>query len=151
MDVTKISVSMGTTKIVVPVPAPKETPPKRLSERDSHENDAWSYGVVYVNEVGRDSSLNWKTPRFPAGSIIVREKLATPDATVPERLVVMIKREPGFNPKANDWEFLAMDGAMSKIDRREKTGKCSDCHTQSKNTDYVFRSYLSDAIRSEQK
>lgn len=70
---------------------------------------------------------------------------------VPQLLVVMVKRERGFNRKANDWEFLMIDGNVSKITRREKTGGCRDCHKQQKNNDFVFRSYLTAEARSAQK
>ncbi len=79
------------------------------------------------------------TTKFPTGSIIVREKLLTPTAPSPEILVVMVKREKGFNPKANDWEFLTVSGDMKKIEKREKEGKCQACHASEASNDFVFR------------
>ena len=79
------------------------------------------------------------TMRFPTGSIIVREKLLTPTAASPDVLVVMVKREKGFNPKANDWEFLTVSGDLKKIDKREKEGKCQQCHASEAKNDFVFR------------
>lgn len=75
---------------------------------------------------------------FPAGSILVREKLLTPAAASPDVLVVMIKREKGFNPKANDWEFLTVSGDMKTITKREKEGKCRQCHASEAKNDFVF-------------
>jgi hypothetical protein len=77
--------------------------------------------------------------KFPAGSILVREKLLTPTAASPDVLVVMVKREKGFNPKANDWEFLTVSGDVKKIDKREKEGKCQQCHASEAKNDFVFR------------
>jgi Cytochrome P460 len=54
-------------------------------------------------------------------------------------LVVMVKRERGFNPKANDWEFLTVSGDLKKIEKREKEGKCRDCHASETSNDFVFR------------
>ena len=76
---------------------------------------------------------------FPTGSILVREKLLTPNAPSPDVLVVMVKRETGFNPKANDWEFLTVSGDMKKIEKREKEGKCRACHASEASNDFVFR------------
>lgn len=76
---------------------------------------------------------------FPAGSILVREKLLTPTAPSPEVLVVMVKRGKGFNPKANDWEFLTVSGDLKKIEKREKEGKCRACHALEASNDFVFR------------
>lgn len=114
-----------------------EPPPKRKNNND-HEGDTTTYGVVYVNEVGRQA-MAAERGKFPVGSIIVREKLPQLGAQ-PELLAVMIKRPRGFNRKANDWEFLIIDGDASKIRRREKAGKCQECHASQPEKDFVFRS-----------
>lgn len=124
-------------------------PEKKSS--DSHESGAPSYGVIYVNEVARHTLLDEKNPHFPVGSIIVREKLAKVDDITPQLLVALVKHGRGFNPKANDWEFLVLDGKASIIQRREKTGSCQTCHAQRKETDFVFRSYLPEDVRRKQQ
>lgn len=98
--------------------------------------------MVYVNDVARHALLGEEKPQFPVGSIIIREKLKRAKDTEPQLLIALVKRERGFNPQANDWEFLKLDGSASKIQSREKTGSCLDCHAQQKERDYVFRSYL---------
>jgi hypothetical protein len=76
--------------------------------------------------------------KFPIGSVLVREKLLTPEASNPEVLVVMIKREPGFNRKVNDWEFMTVSGDLKRIEAREKQGKCLRCHGSQARYDYTF-------------
>jgi hypothetical protein len=71
-------------------------------------------------------------------SIIVRERLAKKDDIKPQRLVVMIKRESGFNPKRGDREYLVVDGALKRIRERQKSGACANCHAQQKERDFVF-------------
>ena len=78
---------------------------------------------------------------FPTDSIIVREKLSSSSATKPDLVAVMIKRAKGFNPMANDWEFLVLTGDGKKIERREKTGACQQCHASETRNDFVFRDY----------
>jgi hypothetical protein len=156
LDVTKIdtpefSNSRGTTRITLPDPPKGDKPRGKRSEPASHEEFAASYGVVYVNELARQALLEQKKPQFPVGSIIVREKLLQPDAAKPQLLVAMVKRERGFNRKANDWEFLMIDGSVSQITQREKTGSCRDCHKRQKDTDFVYRTYLPETIRLSQK
>lgn len=73
--------------------------------------------------------------------MIVREKLET-EAGAPELLTAMIKRKQGFNPAANDWEFLLISGDATKIKKREKTGACQSCHTSVSEKDFVFDNYL---------
>src|SRR5215510_8248104 len=73
------------------------------------------YISVFVNPVGREEMMTRQSPKFPVGSIIVKEKLGSPDSKLPEMLTAMIKREPGYNPEGGDWEYLVLDGIASKI------------------------------------
>jgi hypothetical protein len=110
--------------------------PARDQTDKSHTN---TFGVSYANDLA-SRAMSGKDPgRFRAGSILVREKLLTPTAASPAVLVVMIKREKGFNPKANDWEFLTVSGDLKKIEKREKEGKCLQCHASESKNDFVFR------------
>ena len=61
----------------------------------------------------------------------------------------MIKREPGFNPKSGDWEYLVFDGSGSKVEARGKLENCQACHAAKSETDYVFRSYLPHDVQSK--
>jgi len=94
------------------------------------------YGVAYVNENGR-IGFKLKPFAFPIGTTIVREKLRKLNAT-PDRLVVMIKHERDFNPRANGWEFLTVSGDGSKIIKRENDGACLKCHMAAADKDFVF-------------
>lgn len=71
----------------------------------------------------------------------MREKLKT-EAGPPELLTAMIKRQKGFNPAANDWEFLVLSGDATTIKKREKTGACQSCHASVSDKDFVFDNYL---------
>ncbi len=137
-----IATTQGNTRIRFPVPGevspsrPKSAP--AASARETDITHTSSFGFAYANDIGRGSMLSKKAVTFPMGSIIVREKLLTPSAPSPEVLVVMIKREKNFNPRANDWEFLTVSGDMKKIEKREKEGKCRQCHASEAKHDFVF-------------
>lgn len=88
--------------------------------------------------------LERKAPSFPAGSVIVKEKLPSRDSDTPELLTVMIKKGKGFNPASGDWEYMVVDGSGSKVLAQGKLENCQSCHTAKPATDYVFRTYLSD-------
>lgn len=113
-----------------------------------HEN---KYISVFVNSVGRDEMMTKRSPKFPAGSMIVKEKLGSPDSTKPELLTAMIKRGPGFNPESGDWEYLVLDGAALKIVEQGKLTRCSGCHRPYKFSDFITRTYLPEKVRSELK
>ena len=114
------------------------SPPAPASRKDKGSHDDASFGVVYVNDIGREAMSSAQLAKFPIGSIIVREKLAKQDDTQPQLLAVMIKRATGFNPRSGDWEYLVVDGAMTKIRDRQKTGTCYECHSSQQDRDFVF-------------
>jgi len=130
-----IVTSIGTTRILFPAPGATSPSPARASEI-AHST---TFGFAYANGIAREFVFSKTPSRFAPGSVIVREKLRAPASTTPEVLVVMIKRERNFNPKANDWEFLTISGDMKTIKKREKEGKCQRCHASEAKNDYVFR------------
>lgn len=142
-DVPIITTSKQTTRILMPGaiifsgsrPAPST---KRNEDKKTHEGGDKSFGVVYFNSLASERMTAEFPIQFPRGSIIVREKLAKADDKQPQLLTVMIKRARGFNPAANDWEFLAVDGAMTKIRERQKKGSCLDCHASQQARDFVY-------------
>jgi hypothetical protein len=109
------------------------------------------YITVYVNEIGRHAMMEEKTPHFPQGSVIVKEKLTSLKSTTPELLTVMVKRERGYNPESGDWEYMIVEGNGLSIQERGKLENCQSCHLVDKNTDYVSRNYLPVEIAKQLK
>lgn len=109
------------------------------------------YVSVFVNPVGREEMMTKRAPKFPVGSMIVKEKFGSADSTTPEVLTAMIKRRPGYNPEGGDWEYLVLDGAASKIVEQGKLTRCSGCHSPYENTDFVTRTYLPETVRRNLK
>lgn len=133
-------------KLVNPTPAPMQpasliacTMVMGLPEANPHTHKFIS---VYVNKIGESAMWTEKNPVFPVGSTIVKEKLATTKSTDPELLTVMIKREKGYNPSSGDWEYLLLDGPVTKIMKRGKLEGCNSCHTGYKYSDYITRTYM---------
>jgi cytochrome P460 len=106
---------------------------------------------VFVNSVGREAMMTQKRPKFPVGSMIVKEKFANPEDKDPELLTAMIKREAGYNPDNGDWEFLVLDGAASKMVERGRLTRCSGCHSSYGHNDFVTRTYLPQSVKDELK
>ncbi|HEY0004926.1 MAG TPA: cytochrome P460 family protein [Pyrinomonadaceae bacterium] len=108
-----------------------------------------NYFSVYVNEAGSQAMLSQSKPVFPPGSIIVKEKLPAKDSTRALMLTVMIKHDKGFNPATGDWEYAVTNGEGSEIEWRGTRANCHACHALKNETDYVFRSYLSDEAKQK--
>ncbi len=102
---------------------------------------------VFVNEAGRRAMLEELKPRFPAGTLVVKEKLATRDAAEPELLTAMYKRGAGFDPEGGDWEYLVLDGQGREVRARGKLESCRACHRAAADTDFVTRDYLPYELR----
>jgi Cytochrome P460 len=140
-DVPIMTTSRNTTRILMPgaIIFSGRRPAPAPAKRDvSHEAGGNSFGVVYANDLAREAMIADPSIPFPRGSIIIREKLRQQDAKIPELMTVMIKRRAGFNPKANDWEFLLIDGTGTKVLERQKKGSCLDCHESQASRDFVY-------------
>ncbi len=102
--------------------------------------------TVYVNPVGKAAMLEQSHPKFPVGTVIVKEKYTTGVSKTPELMTVMRKHEKGYNPDNGDWEYLALAGDSRQVQAQGKIETCQSCHQQVVGNDYVFRSpYLSKA------
>ena len=120
----------------------------RDGTKNPHNN---KYLTVYVNDPGRQAMYQQLTPKFPAGSVIVKEKLPEKSSQAPELLTVMIKRGAGFNPASGDWEYMIVDGTGTKVMAQGKLENCQLCHTTRSGTDYVFRTYLPNEVQNKLK
>ena len=100
------------------------------------------YIHVFVNEIARPAMYQKNEPRFPIGSIIVKEKWHSDRDAAPTLLTVMMKRESGFNPETGDWEYFTFDGAGTQMTSRGRIESCMECHIAKPNTDFVFRPYV---------
>lgn len=109
------------------------------------------YVSVFVNPVGREAMMTRLSPKYPVGTMIVKEKLGSSDSTKPEMLTAMIKRRPGYNPESGDWEYLVLDGAALMIIEQGKLTRCSGCHQPYKSSDFITRNYLPETVRQELK
>lgn len=106
-----------------------------------HKKGEKTFARVFANDLALGQIYNDK-PAFPAGAMIVREKLLKETDAVPELVTVMLKHEKGFSPKSNDWEFFVLDANIANVKKTEKVGDCSKCHVQASETDFVFKTYL---------
>ena len=138
VGVPLVTTSRGNTKIYpegLAFPNPPPPSGRRDKKGDTHGT---TFGVVYANDIAREALANEGRTKFPAGSVIVREKLASVEATQPELVAVMIKRAAGFNPKGGDWEFVTADGMLTKVSERQKKGSCLECHSTRADRDFFF-------------
>ena len=117
-------------------------PTAKQTEMEQGNPHREKFITVYVNDIGRHAMMEERVPRFPQGSVIVKEKLPSMDHSEPELLTVMVKRESGYNPENGDWEYMALDGSGKSVQARGRLETCQACHMMVKDRDYVSRNYL---------
>ena len=108
------------------------------------------YVTVYVNPVGRDAMLTQRIPRYPVGTVIVKEKHPSDDTDIIELLTIMTKMQAGYDPQHGDWQYMTA-GADRKVQSAGKIANCQSCHDKQSKTDYVFRNYLPHEVSAKLK
>ena len=109
---------------------------------------------VYVNDIGAKAMLEERWRIFPAGSVIVKEKMTFQYIDGEEHLTqedyfkkreysvealgIMIKRGVGFNPEGDDWEFLYWSKDDNKLYSGAELPHCQSCHMAEAEGDSVF-------------
>lgn len=120
------------TAVLCAAPSP---PPEPNPHRNYHFR-------VYVNPTARKAMLSQKSPHFPPGSVLVKEKLASPDDPRPVLLTVMSRPEAS-TVGDSAWSYYVLD-PDGKV-KSGATDHCQRCHEKVRGQDFVFRSYLSKA------
>lgn len=104
------------------------------------------YINVFVNAKGIQEMTQKKKPAFPAGTMILKEKMGSfrdsSNVAPAELFTIMIKREKGYNPSCGDWEFATVDVKSAEV-KRGKITSCMGCHVNYTRSDFISsRKYL---------
>jgi hypothetical protein len=119
------------------------TPTQAQLDAEKQDPHVRHFMLCYVNTAGEQAMLHQKQPKFPVGSIVLKEKLDSADPTSPRSLITaMIKHEAGYDPSHGDWEYVVTNGDATTLQARGKLANCGGCHSEKKNSDYVFRDEL---------
>jgi hypothetical protein len=107
---------------------------------DSNPHHAYQFRV-YANAVARKAMLGQKKPAFPAGSVIVKEKLGSEDAAAQPVLLTVMTRSKSGKGQTGDWAYHVLKADGTQVPG--KTDHCQRCHQKARDNDFVFRTYLS--------
>lgn len=130
-------------------PSPAQIAAEKLDPHVRH------YMLCYVNKIGEQAMLTQKSPRFPVGSVVLKEKLDSPKVDAKRTLITaMVKHAPGYDPQHGDWEYIVAkcsnvsnvsniaNGDGATLQSRGKLANCGACHAEKRRTDFVFRDEL---------
>ena len=127
-----------TPRLSISCAAPTAADHKRERENNPHKA---AFITVYVNNPGKEAMFTQEDPRFPEGSVIVKEKLDAKERK-PILYTIMRKREAGYNPELGDWEFSVVGANGTEVLAKGKLENCQSCHVGEGTSDFVFRDYV---------
>jgi len=110
--------------------------PEQMAFAESEHGER--YLNVFVNQTGAPTMAEVGQREFPVGTVIVKEKLLEAEATSPSALGLMIKRELGFNPEGNDWEYVYRNEQGEIFRGPERLPNCQACHLKEVGGDSVY-------------
>jgi hypothetical protein len=104
----------------------KAIPPRRSDPHDSQKN-------IYVSK-----PLKQGQRRYAPGTIIVKE--GTEPGTRFVKLIAVMRKVRGFNPRHNDWQFIewARQSPDSRFSEVARGDVCYSCHVGARSRDYVW-------------
>ncbi len=96
---------------------------------------------VYVTPESA-AAMKTHSAKFATGTVILKQKFASPTATHAELYTGMFKREPGYSPDCGDWEFFTVSGDGKTLMSRGLIKKCVSCHKHYEKSDFVTKAYM---------
>jgi hypothetical protein len=112
---------------------------QRFASR-GHSNERFDVDI-FVNPEGQEA-YNASTGDVPVGTTLVKEQFernASGSATGerPASIMVMTKREAGYDPAHGDWRWTALN-SRGEVVADGKLDRCTQCHKDAPH-DYIFR------------
>ncbi len=84
---------------------------------------------IFVNAVAEPTFGDLgPTSRFAVGSVLVKSHFDA-ETGAPGPVFARIKRDAGFFPDGDDWEYIAADAAFY-IEERGRLALCARCHAE---------------------
>jgi cytochrome P460 len=104
----------------------RPVPPRVSDPHDSTKN-------IYVSK-----PLRLGQKRYAVGTIIVKE--GTQPGTKFVKLIAVMRKIKGFNPRRNDWQMIewSRQSAGSRFTEVARGDVCYSCHVGARSRDYVW-------------
>ncbi|WP_415406094.1 cytochrome P460 family protein [Sulfurovum sp. CS9] len=113
----------------------------------SADHNAWF--DIYVNTIAKKAYVE-KLSLLPVGSIILKPLYPDLQRSKTAKLTIMIKMEKGYDPENGDWWYGVYDESGMEGYYQGKIKSCIKCHTQAKETDYMFSESVIESINEEE-
>jgi hypothetical protein len=77
----------------------------------------------------------------------VKAEYTSATAANANKLTIMVKMSPGYDPENADWWYGVYDRSGTKATMQGKIAFCIDCHKDASATDYLFSSEVLEASK----
>ena len=113
----------------------------------SADHNAWF--DIYVNTIAKKAYVE-KLSLLPVGSIIVKPLYPDEQRSETSKLTIMLKMEKGYDKENGDWWYGVYDETGMEGGYQGKIKSCIECHTQAKETDYMFSESVLESMNEEE-
>ncbi len=97
------------------------------------------YRMIYINDVGKKTSMGKMAYPYPLGTIVVKDAFTDKEMMNLGATTIMVKRDPTYDPANNNWEYI-MITPTGEIPVQGKKDSCIGCHANAMDMDYIFTS-----------
>ena len=109
----------------------------------SDAHSAWF--DLYVNRLAKKAYVE-KLSLYPVGSLVMKPHYSNEERSGIAKLTIMLKMKKGYDTEHGDWWYGVYDETGMKGSYQGKIKSCIKCHTQVKETDYMFSESVMESI-----
>jgi len=103
---------------------------------------------IYANELGVKAYLD-RVTKFPVGAELLKPLYRDAKREHLIRLVIMVKREAGYDSKNGDWWYGVYDKTGKEAWYQGRIHSCIKCHQIAKESDFLFTESVMDDIEMQ--
>lgn len=116
-----------------------------------YRNNYFEYVRVYLENDDDEEDLEPIFQTYKRGTIVLKESFSSSEGKPGRALYLtgMIKREKGYDPQGEDWEYFMSNSDGDFMMRGSSADttiqkECSNCHSNVSDRDYIFSTYYSE-------
>ena len=120
----------------------------RLNEEPLDSASHNAFIDIYANDLGAKAYIQ-KAKVFPVGAELFKPLYTDTKRKKLVRLVVMVKKEQGYDSENGDWWYGIYDKTGKEAWYQGRINSCIQCHRIAKESDYLFTESVMDNIEMQ--
>jgi len=120
----------------------------RLNEDPLESASHNAFIDIHANDLGQKAYIQ-KVKVFPVGAELLKPLYADKRRKKLVRLVIMVKKEQGYDSENGDWWYGVYDKTGKEAWYQGRINSCIQCHKIAKESDYLFTESVMDNIEMQ--